>query len=137
MLQVCIGAGITMLGGPKFKQKTKISIDLQPLPLPSSANLSAVCSPSPCLVKSVGKRGEKSNSFLSLPGINLHFCIYAATPITVGIDVTASVEQRGFQKIQERSGRVTGTKGGKEKGPLRGWQGRVGVRHRRGVPITG
>lgn len=44
---------------PNLKQKTKIRIGLQPLPLPSSATLSPVCSPSPCLVKSVGKRGER------------------------------------------------------------------------------
>lgn len=44
---------------PNLKQKTKIRIGLQPLPLPSSANLSPVRSPSPCLVKSVGKRGER------------------------------------------------------------------------------
>lgn len=63
VLQVCIGAGITTVGGPKFQQKTKIRIDLQALPLPSSANLSPVCSPSPCLVKSGGKRGKTTASF--------------------------------------------------------------------------
>lgn len=63
VLQVCISAGITTVGGPKPKKKTKIRIGLQPLPLPSSANLSPVRSPSSCLVKSVGKWGKTAASF--------------------------------------------------------------------------
>lgn len=54
---------------PNLKQKTKIRIGLQPLPLPSSVNLSPVRSPSPCLVKSVGKRGKTRASFPCLGSI--------------------------------------------------------------------